>query len=322
MAEELNVKVTGIDLPPIKVEGTLNIPTINLTGQNGKSAYEIWLEAGNSGTREDFLNSLKGKNGEDGRNGDDGLPGKDASAEESYKELLGLNIWCENASVDEVLQGLIRGLGDAIKKPFKTLECDKPQKGQTYINVYGTPHFRVNFLDKGFKTAVSIGDNGSARLELDKPFTVDDIQLEYFNMIGRIVGTYRISGYSDIKTEISASEFANDYSAQNYEFPEVTTVGAYAFNSAARIIKLPKAIRIDKAAFDRCQEATEIYIPNFVMQQGNEFNTINMPELVKLVLNEASDVDALAKMILIQGKIYNQDETKYFDKQSKSWVQV
>ncbi len=322
MAEELNVKVTGVDLPPIEVKGTFTIPSIRIDGQNGKSAYEIWLEAGNSGTREDFLNSLKGKNGEDGRNGTDGAPGKDASAQGAYEELLGLNIWCENASVDEVLQGLIRGLGDAIKKPFKTLEFDRPQKGQTHINVYGTPHFRVNFLDKGFKTAVSIGDNGSARLELDKPFTVDDIQLEYFNMIGRIVGTYRISGYSDVKTEISAGEFANDYGVQNYEFPEVTTVGAYAFGNSAKTIKLPKAVRINKEAFSRCGEATEIYIPNFVMQQGNEFNTINMPELVKLVLSEASDVEALAKMFFIQFKIYNQDETKYFDRQSKSWVQV
>ena len=29
-------------------------------GDNGKSAYEIWLEKGNEGTEEDFLKSLKG----------------------------------------------------------------------------------------------------------------------------------------------------------------------------------------------------------------------------------------------------------------------
>lgn len=47
-----------------------------------------------------------------------------------------------------------------------------------------------------------------------------------------------------------------------------------------------------------------------------------MTELVKLVINEASDVEALAKMVLSRGKIYNQDETKYFDNASKSWVPV
>lgn len=32
----------------------------------GKSAYEIWLGAGNKGTEQDFLNSLKGGKGDDG----------------------------------------------------------------------------------------------------------------------------------------------------------------------------------------------------------------------------------------------------------------
>ena len=38
-------------------------------GANGKSAYEIWLDLGNKGTEEDFLNSLKGQVGKQGANG-------------------------------------------------------------------------------------------------------------------------------------------------------------------------------------------------------------------------------------------------------------
>ena len=306
MAEELNINIKGLNLPPIKLEGA-----------PGKSAYELWLESGNSGTREDFLKSLKGQ---DGRNGDDGLPGKDASAEGAYEMLLGLNVYCENATPNEVLKGLIRGLGDVIKKPFKSLEFDRPQKGQSYINVYGTPHFKVAILGKGAAFGVSIGDDGNGRLDLDSPFGGSDIELEYFNMLGNIVGTYRVSGYGDVKTEISDNEFANTYDTQNFEFPEVTTVGAYAFNSVAKTIKLPKAVRINKTAFDNCADVTEIYIPKFIMQAGNEFQTINMTELKKLVLNDESDVEALSKMPLGRGKIYNQDETKYFVKASKSWV--
>ena len=317
MAEELNINVTGINLPPLKVEGTFTIPSIRIDGQNGKSAYELWLESGHSGTREDFINSLKGQ---DGRDGNNGLPGKDASAQGAYEELLGLNVYCENATLDEVLKGLIRGLGDVIKKPFKPLEFDRPQKGQSYINVYGTPHFKVALLGKGAAFGVSIGDDGNGRLDLDSPFGGSDIELEYFNMLGNIVGTYRVSGYGDVKTEISDSEFANDYDTQNFNFPEVTTVGAYVFNSVAKTIKLPKAVRINKTAFDNCADVTEIYIPKFIMQAGNEFQTINMTELKKLVLNDESDVEALSKMPLSSGKIYNQDETKYFVKVSKSWV--
>lgn len=305
MTQDLNVNITGLNLPPIKLEGA-----------PGKSAYEIWLEAGNTGTREDFLNSLKGTNGSPG------LPGKDATADGAYEMLLGLNVYCENSTPNEVLKGLIRGLGDVIKKPFKGLEFDRPVKGQTYINVYGTPHFKVALLGKGAAAGVSIGDDGQARMDLDKPFMTEDIQIEYFNMLGSIVGTYRVSGYNDVKTTIESYEFANTYDQQNYEFPEVTTVGAYAFGNSAKTIKLPKAVRIDKTAFDNCANVTEIYIPNFVMQQGNEFQTINMTELIKLVINEASDVEALSKMLLSSGKIYNQNETKYFDRSSKSWVPV
>ena len=42
-----------------------------IDGQDGKSAYEIWLDLGNTGTEEDFINSLKGQDGTTGTsNGD------------------------------------------------------------------------------------------------------------------------------------------------------------------------------------------------------------------------------------------------------------
>lgn len=44
-------------------------------GADGKSAYEIWLEAGNTGTEQDYLNSLKGQDGKDGIQGPKGEDG-------------------------------------------------------------------------------------------------------------------------------------------------------------------------------------------------------------------------------------------------------
>lgn len=44
------------------------------TGEDGASAYEVWLAAGNSGTVGDFLASLKGDQGEQG------LPGEGTPA--------------------------------------------------------------------------------------------------------------------------------------------------------------------------------------------------------------------------------------------------
>ena len=45
-------------------------------GEQGPSAYEIWLNAGNTGTEEDFLNWLKGQKGDKGDKGDQGIQGE------------------------------------------------------------------------------------------------------------------------------------------------------------------------------------------------------------------------------------------------------
>lgn len=44
-------------------------------GTDGKSAYQIWLDAGNTGTEEDYLASLKGADGAKGEKGDPGAKG-------------------------------------------------------------------------------------------------------------------------------------------------------------------------------------------------------------------------------------------------------
>nr|WP_054673962.1 hypothetical protein [Veillonella denticariosi] len=325
MAEELNINVTGINLPPLKVEGTFTVPAINILGQNGKSAYELWLESGHSGTREDFINSLKGQ---DGRDGNNGLPGKDASAQGAYEMLMGgMNVYCENATLDEVLKGLIRGLGDVIKKPFKPLEFDRPERGQTYINVYGTPHFKAAILGKGAAFGVNIGDDGRGRLDLDKPFASDDIELEYFNMLGSIVGTYRISGYSGDKTTLSKGD-VTDLNTTEINFPEVTTVEAESLSNLKEVstIILPKVTRIGKNAFDENLPLNLMRIPLYVLDQDSPvLELIGFRIGAELYISEKSDVNALYSLWNKQNyylKIYNGDGTKKFDPKTKTWVPV
>ncbi|MFE8436533.1 hypothetical protein ABHQ61_07830, partial [Tenacibaculum sp. ZH3_bin.2] len=48
------------------------------SGPDGKSAYQVWLDAGNSGTEADFITSLKGDTGAAGTNGTNGVDGKSA----------------------------------------------------------------------------------------------------------------------------------------------------------------------------------------------------------------------------------------------------
>ena len=306
----LNINL-GLGDKPINMN--INIPGLKgvdgvdgRNGADGLSAYDIAQLEGFRGSRQEWLESLKAK----------------VEVNNALTALKRKNIYLPNAQLDTVLTKLIELMGNSIDVPVKPLEFDQPANGQTYINVYGQPHFKVALSGQGVQSATVIDDGGKAKLNLNTPFAADDVDIEYFNLLDESIGTYKVRGNGGAKTTIGDYEFANDYDTQNFEFPEVTTVGAYAFNSVAKTIKLPKAVRINKTAFDNCADITEIYIPKFIMQAGNEFQTINMIELKKLVLNDESDVEALSKMLLGRGKIYNQDETKYFVKASKSWVNV
>ena len=65
-------------------------------GANGKSAYEIWLDEGHTGTQSDFLDWLKGEDGADGTggNGSDGEDGKDGQDGKDGKSAY--QIWLDN----------------------------------------------------------------------------------------------------------------------------------------------------------------------------------------------------------------------------------
>lgn len=47
-------------------DGKDGVGTPGKDGENGKSSYQIWLDAGNTGTEQDYLDSLKGEDGQDG----------------------------------------------------------------------------------------------------------------------------------------------------------------------------------------------------------------------------------------------------------------
>ncbi len=62
-----------------------------LIGRPGMSAYDIWLSLGNTGTEQDFLNSLKGEKGDPGSGGGGGGEGtegtlSDADVDTIWKE--------------------------------------------------------------------------------------------------------------------------------------------------------------------------------------------------------------------------------------------
>ena len=202
---------------PVRIEGPIKVEAevkATMVGDNGKSAYEIAVAHGYKGTEQEWLDSLKGDKGEDGLsafniaqlNGFQGtyvewlksLKGKDgasATADNAHQLLLQGNVWCESASVDDVLTALIGNMG----KPFprtnvKPLTFTQPTKGQTELSLQGEDHFKVS-LDSGEPVAIM---NGIATITIPA-YGKDDIVVNYYNMLGAKVSNITITGIKDLQ---------------------------------------------------------------------------------------------------------------------------
>jgi hypothetical protein len=82
----INLLVDGVIIGQTGADGTNGVDGTNgmdgNDGAEGKSSYQVWLDEGNAGTEQDFLDSLKGTdgtNGIDGTNGTDGIDGNDGA---------------------------------------------------------------------------------------------------------------------------------------------------------------------------------------------------------------------------------------------------
>ena len=152
-------------------------------GEYGLSAFNIAQLNGFQGTYVEWLKSLKGEKG------------KDASADNAHQLLLQGNVWCESASVDDVLTALIGNMG----KPFprtdvKPLTFTQPTKGQTELSLQGEDHFKVS-LDSGEPVAIM---NGIATITIPA-YGKDDIVVDYFNMLGVKVSNITITGIKELQ---------------------------------------------------------------------------------------------------------------------------
>lgn len=154
-------------------------------GKNGLSAFNIAQLNGFQGTDIEWLQSLKG---------DDGAS---ATADNAHQLLLQGNVWCESASVDDVLTALIGNMG----KPFprtdiKPLTFTQPTKGQTELSLQGENHYKV-CLDSDSGEPVEIM-NGIATITIPA-FGKDDIVVDYFNMLGVKVSNITITGIKELQ---------------------------------------------------------------------------------------------------------------------------
>lgn len=138
------------------------------------------------------LEALKGPKGD---KGEDGRDGASATADNAHQLLLQGNVWCESASVDDVLTALIGNMG----KPFprtdiKPLTFTQPTKGQTNLSLQGEDHYKVS-LEGGELVEVV---NGSANITIPA-YGKSDIVVDYFNMLGVKVSNITITGIKELQ---------------------------------------------------------------------------------------------------------------------------
>lgn len=185
----------------------------------GKSAYAIAVAHGFRGTEQEWLDSLKGVQGPQGEpgpkgepfryedftaeqlealkgpkgdKGEDGRDGTSATADNAHQLLLQGNVWCESASVDDVLTALIGNMGKPFPRTeFKPLTIPSVIQGQQVVVVTGEPHYTVKVV--GNDTPFTLDSTGACAVTIP-PLGEDDIKLTYHNFTGAKVGDYTIAG--------------------------------------------------------------------------------------------------------------------------------
>ena len=149
-------------------------------GEDGLSAFNIAQLNGFQGTYVEWLKSLKGKDG------------TSATADNAKALLLQGNVWCESASVDDVLTALIGNMGKPFPRTdFKPLTIPSVIQGQQVVSVTGEPHYSVKVV--GNDTPFTLDSTGACTVTIP-PLGEDDINLTYHNFTGEKVGDYTIAG--------------------------------------------------------------------------------------------------------------------------------
>ena len=193
--------------------------TLPLIEGLGKSAYAIAVAHGFRGTEQEWLDSLKGLQGPQGEpgpkgepftyadftaeqlealkgpkgdKGEDGRDGASATADNAHQLLLQGNVWCESASVDDVLTALIGNMGKPFPRTeFKPLTIPSVIQGQQIVSVTGEPHYTVKVV--GNDTPFMLDSTGACTITIP-PLGEDDIKLTYHNFTGAKVAEYKIAG--------------------------------------------------------------------------------------------------------------------------------
>ena len=165
----------------VNITEPITISTIGVAGQRGKSAYEVAVDNGFTGTEQEWLESLKGKDGKDGVNGTTGTSETVSMNFPAIKSMLDDRAIIANSdSLEDILRAIVKEIvpdGEYSNHlaPF-ALVNEKVEVGSTTVEVKGQPHFFITEQDH--RNLQQIPASGTLTFTLSAPFDGEEKTLD------------------------------------------------------------------------------------------------------------------------------------------------
>lgn len=167
----------------VNITEPITISTVGVAGQRGKSAYEVAVDNGFTGTEQEWLESLKGKDGKDGVNSTSGTGESVSMNFPNIKSMLDDRAIIANSdSLEDILRAIIKEVvpdGDYSNRPAEfTLVNEKVEVGSTTVEIKGQPHFYI--AEQDHRDLQQIPASGRLTFTLSAPF---DGEVKYLEVI-------------------------------------------------------------------------------------------------------------------------------------------
>lgn len=165
----------------VNITEPITISTVGVAGQRGKSAYEVAVDNGFTGTEQEWLESLKGKDGKDGVNSTSGTGEPVSMNFPTIKSMLDdRTIIANSDSLEDILRAIVKEIvpdGEYTNHvaPF-ALVNEKVEVGSTTVEVKGQPHFFI--AEQDHRNLQQIPASGTLTFTLSTSFDGEEKTLD------------------------------------------------------------------------------------------------------------------------------------------------